>query len=110
MFRHVRGVNCNEKKDDLDFEISLYPPVYPHQFFEIGKASIKGVRGIGDVELGISLVRKKIRHVSSHTSIRRSQPFMGIVPSPCCRVGRSFFEEGGPFVMPGASRAAVKSL
>lgn len=46
--------------------------MYPHQFFEIGKASIKGVRGIGDVELRISLVGKEIRDVSSQASVRRA--------------------------------------
>lgn len=72
----------------------------PHQFFEVRKASIKGVGSVGDVKLGMLLIGEQVGKIQSQTSVGRTKPFMGIVPSSCCRIGRFFPDEGGPCVMP----------
>lgn len=47
------------------------------------------------------LVGEQIGQVGSQASIRRSEPFMGVVPSSRERIGCSLLEEGRPSCMPG---------
>jgi len=72
-----------------------------YQFLQMGKASVKGVRGIGDGKLRILLVGKQIGQIGTYAAICRPQPLMGIVPSSRCRINGSFSEKQGPSVMPG---------
>ena len=68
--------------------------MYPQQFLEIGKTTIKGIGGIRDVQFRILLIGEQIGKIQSQAPVGGTKSFMSIMPSSCYRVCCSFLEKG----------------
>ena len=71
-----------------------------HILLDVREDSLKGIGGVGNVEFWMMEVDEEMWKISFHAVIGTPKSAMGVVPSPCEFIDRTFLEEHSPLVVP----------
>ena len=74
--------------------------VKTHILLDVREDSLEGIGSVGNVECRMAEVDEEVRKVSFHAVVGTPKSAMGVVPSPCEFIDRTFLEEHSPLVVP----------